>query len=833
MDNQEQPVLGGQPADSTPSILDTQPIAEQPASVEPTAPAAPITPVKKKSKTPLIIAIVLILLAAGVAVFFLFFFNKTKCDELSFEKKTPAPEAFTAATKLLNDYEAGALTPDEYAKQLIYSEYDASKLDEKYKSDAGALVMSNVRTLIKLLKEKKSEISTATKQEAAKHLFLTDVAFGSNKTAKAGSVVLAAEQPSYLHRLDKVVMSENGNFLIWYTESGEDKITTAQANQLAKNLETNIAKYSELTGRSYAFESIMANEGNGGLNLMKERLAEESNIPKEKIKTAMSVYVLDTKSEHTLASYNYLSCADTVSSCDAIFALADVLNPENLDSSAVAWPYVVVNTKSFAGSKDEADQVINHELFHHYQNKIICATDSVRYNSCPNTLENDKYIEALANFFSAQVSGGADKDNVLNGWAGVFAANTNSGVKYIQSSGVSGYGQWPYFYSYKNNATEGLSRLVEAHRKSDPYSYLDTTTSSADLRKAINDAAYRAISKDYDIDPLKNEEPVVFENETDENFDLKFVIMPGGIQYYNLGQNWSVEFSSSDEHVSAVLLGKKSGKYSVLETKHSSLSTSNGAYSGYSDFVIAITNAKHSSTADYKLKYKQNDAPDAVAVNHKYDNYSVEYTMEIVFAGIKTSATGKGRVDEKHQRSYLETEFSTLMGISMDMTTYSDYYNGVDYYTNPQNSLGGGLGDLLDLFKDEDTPSWIKSNNASHTIDIDLVVKKLRDAKQTRKVSDGHYKTKMSTKEMQDLMNTAKQADDKNKKGENALEIKDGTVEIDVYVNEYGRVTKLDYDFSGMVEGIDKFTCTMKPSDYNTAGDVIIPESVRYGAKEQ
>ena len=82
--------------------------------------------------------------------------------------------------------------------------------------------------------------------------------------------------------------------------------------------------------------------------------------------------------------------------------------------------------------------------------------------------------------------------------------------------------------------------------------------------------------------------------------------------------------------------------------------------------------------------------------------------------------------------------------------------------------------------------------------------------------------------ELRDLMSTA------NNTSEDAnYKILDGEIEVDVYIDKYGRINKLDYDFSSLMSGVDEFTCTMLLSKYNEAGDVMIPPSIVAGAVEE
>ena len=59
-----------------------------------------------------------------------------------------------------------------------------------------------------------------------------------------------------------------------------------------------------------------------------------------------------------------------------------------------------------------------------------------------------------------------------------------------------------------------------------------------------------------------------------------------------------------------------------------------------------------------------------------------------------------------------------------------------------------------------------------------------------------------------------------------------GDVYVEVYT-ENGYITRLEYDFKDMIKGFEKFTTTIKCSNYDNAGDVEIPQSVIDNAQVQ
>ena len=92
--------------------------------------------------------------------------------------------------------------------------------------------------------------------------------------------------------------------------------------------------------------------------------------------------------------------------------------------------------------------------------------------------------------------------------------------------------------------------------------------------------------------------------------------------------------------------------------------------------------------------------------------------------------------------------------------------------------------------------------------------------KNVKKISDNHYKVKMTKKDIKGLMSSA---------NSDTSAIK-GDVNVDVYT-ENGYIVKLDYDFTKMVSGFELFTTTIKFSNYDNAGDVEIPQTIIDNAK--
>lgn len=192
---------------------------------------------------------------------------------------------------------------------------------------------------------------------------------------------------------------------------------------------------------------------------------------------------------------------------------------------------------------------------------------------------------------------------------------------------------------------------------------------------------------------------------------------------------------------------------------------------------------------------KEDDVIKDNEFNTKFDNYRMKATSTITMSGMETIAISEGVVDEKNQKQYLKTT-TTVMGIDVVTETYSDFNNGITYTSVPFTS------------------TWEKSNGASEFVDLANMMVTFEENGDVTKVSDNHYKIKMSPSDIEGLLSSNDTT---------------GAISRDIYVDAYvnnGYITKLEYDFSGMISGIEKYIMVIEFFDFNNAGDVVIPNEV-------
>ena len=173
----------------------------------------------------------------------------------------------------------------------------------------------------------------------------------------------------------------------------------------------------------------------------------------------------------------------------------------------------------------------------------------------------------------------------------------------------------------------------------------------------------------------------------------------------------------------------------------------------------------------------------------EYKNYKFKMDMVMVADGMEIKTSSTGTADVTHSTDYMET-VATVMGYSATTYSYSDYTNGYTYSS-------------------EDKITWESdTTTGTESINLDDIINKINsNSSDVTVLSDNHYSVKIDYE---------------------SGDMSYSDVYADVYVTD-GYVSKLSYDLTSVVasEGFTKFTIDIQITDFNAAGDVTIPESIK------
>lgn len=760
---------------------------------------------KKMNKNKRYLIIILLMLGIiflGLCLFFLFRKSEDEFENIP-EQDINEEEKVTYNTlqKLKNDYEKGTIDINEYFTELVYYEFDSSKLNTKYKSDELYYSTGCQSELLELLEKHKDELNQDIIKIYIENVTLHNVSLGDDTSVEQQFNSLENYEVELLdnkdegnavnHRLDKVTLSRNGNFLIWYTNFGNDAITEEQLEQISNGLESSISEFEDKFGVQYSYFSYKDAIFNNDYKNAKEVL-KKNGIPIGKLDSAMSVYIYDTGSDNVLATYTNPYGAYLILDFVVQLGLND-------GDGVVSFPYIVINKRGISNENESLKQLYNHELFHHFQ-YLFC-----RSTSLERCIAKD-YAEGMANFASAITSNVSTTNNFLNDWAGIYTKNVSTKLAEITDGLSYGYGTFPYFYAYSKVVNDWSIILMNAHNETDPFGYIKNNTSKDDLVKVSDILTYGLLTKSFDNKAMYSYKDVTIKDVINSSKSLNETINAGAIVYYEVSGDNSLKITSNNkEYVGLKFYGYKDGAYKELASSMDKIEVDLSYYVRYDKFYVAIYNADITNSNSYSIVMKGSNFAENSNFVTTFNNYNIEIKMDLTIAGVTTNMVSIGKVDEQHQKEYLDVTTTSMGLVSLNNKVYHDFNSGWTYMTQP---YGGDV--------------WWKEKSASQMVDLGVILNKLISMKNVTKLSDNHYKVKMDKNDIKGLLSF----------GNADVSTLSGDVYVDVYT-ENGYITKLEYDFSKMIKGFEKFTTTIKCSNYDNAGDVEIPQSIIDNAKSQ
>lgn len=754
---------------------------------------------RKKSKLPIV------LLVIGIIFILIFSFimllkNVFKGIMNIIPDTNPVVDtaSYTGLSLLKNDYESGKINVNEYFKQLVYLEYDEDSLDSKYKTD-DVYEWRELGT-IDVLEENYDKLDHDIVDFYLKNELLLNVTIGNTTTEPVQEsskdyidniIQLKDESANGIanHNLDKVYLSNNKRFIIWYTEQGPDAIKYETAKTIADNLEKAASSYESIYGIKYTYTPYYLDE-----ELIHESVREllsENNIPIAQLYQSMGVYVYNINADGTRGRYY------NASHIARLIALSggDIANK----GKYVNYPGIVINQYGINNKYESTVQVVNHEMFHHFQ-WIYC-------NGVPELLDYEEGIANLSSALSTNVS--AKNNDFLNTWSGMYTKKAQNKLSEIVDGGNQrGYGTFPYYYAYSRNNPQWVSVVLPAHKENNPYKYIQNNTSRDILIKTINDLSYMTLSNDYyGNSNLANSSNPIFA-ELKNGKENKYTSNAGSITHFEIAENSKLEIELKNKYQSINIYGYKDGKYTIIDSSSISKSYDSSTFTGYEKYYLSITNANLTKKYDYIINYiegtlspKDETKPsssqkESKTYNTTFDNYNMEVIINANLGKVSLNSVSTGVMDERHQKQYLKTTVTT-MGIDVETETYTDLATGVSYASKPYVKDG-----------------WMKSTDQTQMVDLGTILNRLTSMKNVKKVSSNHYKIKMTKSELAGIMKTA-----------NVSTFNGKSINVDVYVSN-GYITKLEYDFGKVIGKGNTFTTVIKFSNYNNAGSVEIPSDV-------
>lgn len=538
---------------------------------------------------------IVVILVVGLGLYFIF--NNKQ------EKKVISN--INISSQLQQDFNAGKISVDEYVRFNLYAEYDRDLLKDEYKN----LELSNETIDIEyLINNHYDELSQETIKFFAKKINLENITFELDKENEKTSqdsfwldlfLLKVSAKAEKVTNLNQVILSSSGNFVIWYTTTGDSGIHFETAKEIADGLESTVKKFESFFGYDYSSQAEIFSEGKTYRNQTK--ILNNVNIDSNYLKTATQVY---------LVNYNESSLAQYVSGYGKGKEIINYIFGGD-DYGSIVFPYIIIKPSSF-DDHERLAQLYNHELFHHYQKHILCG-----HSNC--TLSKDPYYqEATANWASALVTTKTTNEGFLNEWAGVARRNSNSLLKeYVEKYGETNasYAMFVYLYNYSSNVNDGRNKIKDAMYQEKFLEYLEANSTTEERSKLQKQIALKNLTNDYlnkninvsdekkSVDNIKD--IVNIENNNSIN---DIIVEKMGISYYKISipQYTAVKIGIDRKNngFDSVLVAVKDNKYLVLDssvTSNEKIEFNTNDYDIYEDYYLIIYNNYLTTTSEHSL----------------------------------------------------------------------------------------------------------------------------------------------------------------------------------------------------------------------------------------
>ncbi len=494
-------------------------------------------------------------------------------------------------------YEQNKITADTYIKELAYSIFDVSKLNSAYQN-----LENEFPDITDLYKNAALLVDDLSKETI---MYLIDQAYLSNISIESNSQNLP--QPTAVDKnvkkLNKVVLSSKGNFLIYYTDNGINATDKAYVQKAADFLEELVLLYEKKYNMKY--EYTYSAGINNTSSAFYSILLKINNIDPSYLKTAMPVYMLNTDNENTGILGYYFPNIETY-----LKILLRIFNPTDIDEdikTSYTLPFFVVNSavKDF----DSTKIILAHELFHHYQ-KYICG-DGKYISDCES---GDFTEETTANLAATQNLNINSTNKVFNSHAKQYILDSENSINKVCNA--NGYCSFVFAYNYASIVENGTNLLFQSIKEKDPLKYL-YENSNGKYKNVLLTLAEKNLTHDYEnkllIPEVDNKIyiPKNYLSLTTKDFKKTIDINYSSMHYYYVDPKKYNDNTQliidADENTSILFFIKKGDKYNYLHKQdlNEKFIITIDDYKRYEEIAFAIVNQSLNDTK-YNIEIANN-----------------------------------------------------------------------------------------------------------------------------------------------------------------------------------------------------------------------------------
>ena len=516
----------------------------------------------------------LIVLIAGFVLGFLFIGKGVRFDSLLGKKEAAVEEQDPVETEvtseyfepqLIQDLKDKVVSMDEFFKNMLFAEYDQEYLSQRYYQLKKSEFAMDTDFIAYTYEEK---ITDTTMKYYLDRVLLSGVTFDldkeNEKTEKESIVAyvqadeVRAGDYNKKVNLNRAVLSGNGNFVVWYTTTGDSAISESDAMRIANSLEYARYDYDSLYSRYYKFKADFYNTG----NVVNSQLAvyNKEGIDSKYLKEAMQVYVVDYTDN---ASSKYIIAGDH------LVSIYNRFREGNADGS-IPGPYLIIKASDYVKDKERTMQIANRELFRFYQYNIYCPDESCLINGDPY------YFDATASYASAVTTRKTTYSGFLNEVSSFARAHA---ADLLADETIAKYGEknignalFLYLYYYAKIVPDGNKKIVEAIYKESPFEFLEAKAGDKYAAQILQELALEHLKQNSMNKNLISspdvEDKLVAQGSFDSTSNVSNRVLERlGLEFYVLNKrdhDYRIELGRSNTNIICMLVGVYNETYTLL-----------------------------------------------------------------------------------------------------------------------------------------------------------------------------------------------------------------------------------------------------------------------------
>ena len=447
-----------------------------------------------------------------------------------------------------------------------------------------------------------------------------DVDASSNISHKSSSFFFqnASAYSSTVTTLNRVKLSSAGHFVVFYTDTGDDKISDEKAAELAEMLETIITGYKNNLDFNFEYEKLDNNTG----KLKKiQNVLKNHNIDENILDSAMPVYVVNPykNGSNTLASYAGRRFKDLGAAI--LVKLGGLLGEETAKLYDTTPSYPFINILPGNADSESLAIVTAHELGHHY-------AVTYNYDTYGKTGSDDDFIDETApNWMAIKVLPGQPAGNLINDnhYNNVYLRKSTSYKISEANPNFLGYPPVAFLENYYETVPNAKTIIMDAVYYGNALNYLYEKAGAENYKKVMVSLAEKNLTGDYNGKLINTEKPIGKTLGCTDICSRTYSVNPSATDYLYFTtseyQNTKISFKGSNEVFASVLGLTYNGQYEVIISGKSQteFSITETELAQYEVIAFAVASASLSENGHYQIDITAEELEDLLITTGNFD----------------------------------------------------------------------------------------------------------------------------------------------------------------------------------------------------------------------